>query len=60
MALLIRDGKAVHVEGGPEWLQQAAVGMMSQFVQYLPDMDLAFNVHDEPRVVVPHDELYRL
>ncbi|KAK0260545.1 hypothetical protein B0A54_17504 [Friedmanniomyces endolithicus] len=60
MGLLIRDGKAVHVEGGPEWLQQAAVGMMSQFVEYLPDMDLAFNVHDEPRVVVPHDELSRL
>ncbi|TKA81017.1 hypothetical protein B0A55_02479, partial [Friedmanniomyces simplex] len=60
MGLLIRDGKAVHVEGGQEWLQQAAVGMMAQFVQYLPDMDLAFNVHDEPRVVVPHDELSRL
>lgn len=60
MCLLIRDGKAAHVEGGQEWLQQAAVGMMEQFVQYLPDMDLAFNVHDEPRVVVPHDELSRL
>jgi hypothetical protein len=60
MGLLIRDGKAVHVEGGQEWLQQAAVGMMEQFIEYLPDMDLAFNVHDEPRVVVPHDELSRL
>jgi len=60
MCLLIRDGKAAHVEGGQEWLQQAVVGMMEGFVQYLPDMDLAFNVHDEPRVVVPHDELSRL
>ncbi|KAK5132395.1 hypothetical protein LTR08_009125 [Meristemomyces frigidus] len=60
MCLLVRDGSAAHVEGGQEWLQQAAVGMMEQFVQYLPDMDLAFNVHDEPRVVVPHDELSRL
>lgn len=60
MGLLIREGSAVHVEGGQEWLQQAAVGMMEQFVEYLPDMDLAFNVHDEPRVVVPHDELSRL
>ena len=60
MGLLVRDGKAVHVEGGQEWLQKAAVGMMEQFVQYLPDMDLAFNVHDEPRVVVPADELSRL
>lgn len=60
MGLLIRQGKVSHVEGGQEWLQQAAVGMMEQFIDYLPDMDLAFNIHDEPRVVVPHDELSRL
>ncbi|KAK4634189.1 Beta-1,2-xylosyltransferase 1 [Fulvia fulva] len=60
MGLLVREGKAFHVEGGQEWLQQAAVGMMEQFIEYLPDMDLAFNVHDEPRVVVPHDQLCRL
>ncbi|KAK3067061.1 hypothetical protein LTR53_016281 [Teratosphaeriaceae sp. CCFEE 6253] len=60
MGLLIRDGKVVHVEGGQQWLQAAVIGMMEQFVQYLPDMDLAFNVHDEPRVVVPADELSRL
>jgi hypothetical protein len=60
MGLLIRDGKMKHVENGPDWLQHAAVGMIENFVQYLPDMDLAFNVHDEPRVVVPHDDLKRL
>lgn len=60
MGLLIREGKVAHVEGGPEWLQQAAVGMMEEFIDYLPDMDLAFNIHDEPRVVVPHDELSRM
>lgn len=60
MCLLIRDGKAVHVEGGQPWLQEAVVGMIGNFVQHLPDMDLAFNVHDEPRVVVPSDELERL
>lgn len=60
MGLLVRDGKAQYVENGPDWLQQAAVGMIAHFVQYLPDMDLAFNTHDEPRVVVPHDDLARL
>lgn len=60
MGLLVRQGKVSHVEGGQEWLQQAAVGMTEQFIDYLPDMDLAFNIHDEPRVVVPHDELSRL
>ncbi|KAK6437227.1 hypothetical protein LTR95_006573 [Oleoguttula sp. CCFEE 5521] len=60
IGLHIRDGKVVHIEGGQEWQQQATVGMMEKFVQYLPDMDLAFNIHDEPRVVVPHDELSRM
>ncbi|CAK1356094.1 unnamed protein product [Cercospora beticola] len=60
MGLLIRDGKVSLVESGQEWLQQAVTGMLEQFIQYLPDMDLAFNFHDEPRVVVPHDELSRL
>lgn len=60
MGLLVRDGKAQYVENGPDWLQQAAVGMIEHFVKYLPDMDLAFNTHDEPRVVVPHDDLSRL
>ncbi|GAB7358190.1 hypothetical protein MBLNU230_g0343t1 [Neophaeotheca triangularis] len=60
IGLMLRDGKALHVEGGPEWQQEATIGMMEQFAQYLPDMDLAFNIHDEPRVVVPHDELSRL
>lgn len=60
LGLLIRDGQAVKVEGGDEWQQKATVGMMNDFVQYLPDMDLAFNIHDEPRVIVPHDDLTRL
>ncbi|EMD00774.1 glycosyltransferase family 90 protein [Baudoinia panamericana UAMH 10762] len=60
MGLQIRGGKAAYVEGGQEWLQKAVVGMIEEFVHYLPDMDVAFNVHDEPRVVVPHDQLSRL
>ena len=60
MGLCIRDGAASFVLGGPDWLQQAAVGMMEEFVQYLPDMDLAFNTHDEPRVVIPHEDISRL
>ena len=60
MAVFIRDGRAALVEGGQEWLRDAIVGMIEPFVQHLPDMDLAFNIHDEPRVVVPHDELSHL
>ena len=60
IALLIRDGQPAHIQGGQQWQQEATVGMMKQFVEFLPDMDLAFNIHDEPRVVVPHDELSQL
>lgn len=57
IAILIRDGSVVKSEGDPEWQREATVGMMEKFVQYLPDMDLGFNIHDEPRVVVPNDHL---
>ncbi|KAH7135106.1 hypothetical protein B0J11DRAFT_152762 [Dendryphion nanum] len=57
VAIMVRDGHIVKVENGDEWQHKATLGMMKEFVQYLPDMDLAFNIHDEPRVVVPHDEL---
>ena len=60
IALAIRDGRCVLAAGGDAWQQNATVGMMHDFVAHLPDMDLAFNIHDEPRVVVPHDDLARL
>lgn len=60
IGLLIRDGQATHIEGGQDWQREATLGMMKSFLAYLPDMDIAFNIHDEPRVVVPSDELSRL
>lgn len=56
----IRSG-GVQVAGqGPEWQKKATKEMLARFVQWLPDMDLPFNIHDEPRVVVPHDEMAQL
>ncbi|CAK7245630.1 MAG: hypothetical protein STHCBS139747_007214 [Sporothrix thermara] len=60
LGLAIRDGNVSHVEGGGQWQRDATVGMLRPFIQYLPDMDLCFNVHDEPRVVVPHEDMVRL
>lgn len=60
IAMQIRQGNATHSEGGRNWVKDALNGMTREFTQYLPDMDLAFNVHDEPRVAVPHDDLQRL
>lgn len=60
IGVAIRNHQVTHVEGGQEWQQNATKGMIEKFIKYLPDMDLAFNIHDEPRVVVPHDDLARL
>ncbi|KAL9603270.1 MAG: hypothetical protein Q9219_001292 [cf. Caloplaca sp. 3 TL-2023] len=60
LGILIRDGAVVSAAGGLEWQQKSTVGMMEGFIKYLPDMDLPFNIHDEPRVVVPSDDLSRL
>lgn len=57
---LIRNGEVRKIAGGRDWQMEATVGMMKGFIKYLPDMDLCFNIHDEPRVVVPHDDLSRL
>lgn len=60
IGVAIRNHAVSHIENGPDWQQNATVGMMQSALPYLPDMDLAFNLHDEPRVVLPHDDLARL
>ncbi|MCJ1401178.1 capsule-associated protein CAP1 [Xylographa trunciseda] len=60
IGILLRGGEVMNKAGGDEWQQEATEGMMQGFVQYLPDMDLCFNKHDEPRVVIPHEDLTRL
>jgi len=60
IGVLVRRGKIAKVDGGGEWQMEATRGMMKDFLKYLPDMDLCFNIHDEPRVVLPYDDLSRL
>lgn len=60
LGISVRHGNVTYVEGGREWMQEAIQGMMQPFLEYLPNMDLAFNTHDEPRVIVPHGDLSRL
>ncbi|KIW79078.1 hypothetical protein Z517_08918 [Fonsecaea pedrosoi CBS 271.37] len=60
ISVMIRDGKVTKAEGGGdmyEWHREATPIMLKDFIKYLPDMDLAFNIHDEPRVVMQHDDL---
>jgi hypothetical protein len=57
MPMLIRDGGVVKIEIGDGWQQQATLGMVRNFVRFLPAMDIALNIHDEPRVVIPESDL---
>lgn len=58
----IRSGEA---EVGPNvipthrWMLDGVLSTMQGFVQWLPDMDLAFNINDEPRVAIPWKSLQR-
>ena len=58
--MLIRGGK---VEISPEvkpthrWMMEGVQAMVQDFSQWLPDMDLAFNINDEPRVAIPYWQL---
>lgn len=60
IALMIRNGKVQKVEGGEVWQQESLAELVDSFVHLLPDLDVAFNQHDEPRIIVPHDELSRM
>ena len=45
VGIIIRDGRVITAAGGTEWQQKATVGMLEQFIQNLPSMDLTLNVH---------------
>ncbi|KAJ5934141.1 hypothetical protein N7466_003688 [Penicillium verhagenii] len=59
----IRDGKPRVQEGikpTHAWMVQGAAQMIEKFSEYLPDMDLVFNLNDEPRVAVPWEKIWPL
>lgn len=57
----IRDGK-VEAFGNSrleqKWMLDGMVRMIGKFVEFIPDMDLAFNLNDEPRVAVPYEQFH--
>lgn len=53
---MIRDARAeisANVPGSHRWMLEGVVNMINNFVKWLPDMDLAFNLNDESRVIAP-------
>ncbi|KAL9104844.1 MAG: hypothetical protein Q9163_000230 [Psora crenata] len=55
----IRNHKIVK-ENNEGWRSNSLVSLINKFVKYLPDMDIAMNRHDQPRVVVPWEDLQAL
>ncbi|KAG9567387.1 glycosyltransferase family 90 protein, partial [Aureobasidium melanogenum] len=56
----IRNGKAEispHAMATHRWMLDGIVDMISHFSEFLPDMDLGFNVNDECRVAVPYEDI---
>ncbi|KAB8229904.1 uncharacterized protein BDW43DRAFT_175719 [Aspergillus alliaceus] len=41
----------------PSWRVEALAAVVSRIVEYLPDMDIAVNIHDQPRLVVPFEDI---
>src|SRR6266498_4637923 len=46
-----------HVPPTHRWMLQGAAEMINTFAEWLPDMDLAFNINDESRVAIPWAEM---
>ncbi|TKA83733.1 hypothetical protein B0A55_00033 [Friedmanniomyces simplex] len=59
----IRDGQVAispNVMPTHRWMLDGLVDMIGHFAEFLPDMDLAFNLNDECRVAVPYEEAEKM
>ena len=55
----IRNHKIAKETNG-NWRSETMVTLINKIVKYLPDMDIAMNRLDQPRVVVPWDDMQAL
>jgi hypothetical protein len=56
----IRNGivqSSPHIPRTHQWMVDGTVQMISKFSAWLPDMDVALNLHDECRVAVPYERM---
>lgn len=56
----IRRGEIIMTERGEEWRRKGIKSAIEPFAYLLPDLDIAFNRHDEPRTIIPYDQLAQL
>ncbi|KAK4944586.1 hypothetical protein LTR10_016020 [Elasticomyces elasticus] len=55
----IRDHKIARTDF-PSWRSDTMVEVISKFIEFLPDMDIAMNRLDQPRVVVPWEDMQEM
>lgn len=44
----------------PGWRSETLAGFIKRFVGYLPDMDIPVNLMDQPRIVIPYEDMQAL
>lgn len=42
------------------WMLDGVCDMINEFSQFIPDMDVLFNLNDEPRVAIPFQDMQKL
>ena len=55
--IIIRSGEAKlgpKIVATHQWMLEGIISMITPFASHLPDMDLGFNINDEPRIAVPY------
>lgn len=55
----IRNHK-IAKQNNQSWRSETMITLIEKFVRYLPDMDIAMNRLDQPRIVVPWEEMQSL
>ena len=55
----IRNHRVVKENNG-SWRSETLITLINKFVKFLPDMDIAMNRLDQPRIVVPWEDMQRL
>ena len=55
----IRDHKVAKLTN-KGWRSETLASLIEKFIEYLPDMDIAMNRLDQPRMVVPWDDMQAL
>ncbi|RYP03948.1 hypothetical protein DL764_004782 [Monosporascus ibericus] len=61
--ITIADGKVYHSQPSDPSQRQVlddVVSMISSFSEHLPDMSVAINLNERPRILVPWDDVYRM